>query len=135
VRYVLHLIPVSVPQIASTAAGPAVVHSNDFTPVSASKPAGAGEVLSLFTSGLGPTRRGVDPGQSFPLGAPLTVTSPIGVTVNGSRAEVLAAVGYPGALDGYQVNFRVPPDAAKDSATVQVSAAWVPGVPVKIAIQ
>jgi hypothetical protein len=135
VRYVLHLIPISIPQIASTAAGPAVVHSNDFTPVSASKPAAAGEVLSLFASGLGPTHPGVDPGQPFPSGAPLAVTSPVGVTVNGSRAEVLAAVGYPGALDGYQVNFRVPPDAAKGSATVQISAAWVPGAPVGIVIQ
>src|SRR5690242_4293063 len=33
---------------------------------------------------------------------------PVEVTVNGKSAEVLAAVGYPGAIGGYQVNFRVP---------------------------
>jgi len=48
---------------------------------------------------------------------------------------VLAAVGYPGVADGYQVNFRVPPDTAKGSATIQVSAAWIAGAPVSILVQ
>jgi uncharacterized protein (TIGR03437 family) len=55
--------------------------------------------------------------------------------VNGKPAEVLAAVGYPGSMDGYQVNFRVPPDAAKGVATIQLSAAWITGTPVSITIQ
>ncbi len=38
------------------------------------------------------------------------VNSPVEVTVNGKAAEVLGAVGYPFAVDAYQVNFRVPPD-------------------------
>src|SRR5262249_33160312 len=50
--YVLHLIPMSVPQIATTANGPAVTHSSDFTLATASKPAAAGEILSLFLTGL-----------------------------------------------------------------------------------
>lgn len=49
------------------------------------------------------------------------------VAVNGETAEVLAAVGYPGAVDGYQVNFQVPADAAKGVASVQVTAAWIAG--------
>jgi uncharacterized protein (TIGR03437 family) len=57
------------------------------------------------------------------------------VTVNGKPAEVLSAVGYPGAVDGYQVNFRVPSDTPKGSASIQVSAAWIPGTPVSIAVQ
>ena len=57
------------------------------------------------------------------------------VTVNGKPAEVLGAVGYPGAVDGYQVNFRVPPDAAKGVATIQVSSAWIVGMPGSIALQ
>jgi uncharacterized protein (TIGR03437 family) len=55
--------------------------------------------------------------------------------VNGKAAEVLGAVGYPGALDGYQVNFRMPSDAAKGAASIQVSAAWIAGTPVNIAVQ
>jgi hypothetical protein len=33
------------------------------------------------------------------------------------------------------VNFRVPPDAAKGVATVQVSAAWITGAAVNITVQ
>jgi hypothetical protein len=39
------------------------------------------------------------------------------------------------AVDGYQVNFRVPADAAKGAAAIQVTAAWLPGPPVKISIE
>jgi uncharacterized protein (TIGR03437 family) len=63
------------------------------------------------------------------------VNSPIDVTVNGKSAEVLAATGYPGSLDGYQVNFRVPADAAKGVAAIQVGAAWIVSAPVSIAVQ
>ena len=50
-------------------------------------------------------------------------------------ADVLGAVGYPGAVDGYQVNFRVPPDTPKGVASIQVSAAWISGAPVSFPVQ
>ena len=134
-RWVLHVIPMSIPQVVSTPAGPAVTHSSDFSLVSAAKPAAAGEVLSVFMTGLGPTRPGVDPGQPFPVSPPAVVNSPVDVKVNGKSAEVLAAVGFPGTVDGYQVNVRVPSDTAKGTATIQVSAAWISGTPVNITIQ
>ena len=133
--YVLHLIPMSVPQIVTTVTGPAITHSSDFTPVTASKPAAAGEILSLFATGLGPTVPRIDPGQPRPSTPLVSVNSPVEVKVNGKSVEVLAAVGYPGTPDGYQVNFRVPSDAAKGPATVQVSAAWIAGPAVSIVIQ
>jgi uncharacterized protein (TIGR03437 family) len=133
--YVLHVIPMFVPQIVTTANGLAVTHSSDFTPVTASKPATVGEILSVFAGGLGPTRPGVDPGTPFPSSPLVAVNSPVEVTVNGRPAEVLAAIGFPGSVDGYQVNFRVPPDTGKGVATIQMSAAWVAGTPVSIAVQ
>jgi uncharacterized protein (TIGR03437 family) len=134
-RWIAHLIPMSAPQIAIAPGGPAVTHSSDFSPVTASKPAAAGEILSLFASGLGPVNPGVDPGQPFPSSPLASVNSPIEVTVNGKPAEVLSAVGYPGVVDAYQVNFRVPPDTAKGSASIQLSAAWILGTAVAIAVQ
>jgi len=95
-RWVLHVIPMFRPEIATTPAGPAVTHSTDFSVVTVSKPATPGEVLSLFATGLGPTRPGLDPGQPFPSNSSAIVNSPISVTVNGKSAEVLAAVGYGG---------------------------------------
>jgi uncharacterized protein (TIGR03437 family) len=131
----LYVVPMSPPNVLITANGPAVTHSSDFSLVSASKPAAAGEILSLFATGLGPTRASLDPGQPFPSSSLAAVNSPIALTVNGKSAEVLAAVGYPGATDSYQVNFRVPPDTAKGTASIQVSVAWIPGTFVSIAVQ
>ena len=65
----------------------------------------------------------------------MSVNSPVEVTVNGKVAEVIRAVGFPGAVDGYQVDFRVPPDIAKGPATIQLSAAWITGAPVNIPVQ
>lgn len=123
------------PQIVSTPDGPAISHSKDFTLVTSSRPAAAGEILSLVATGLGPTRPGVDPGQPFPASPLLDVNSPVAVTVNGKPAQVLSAVGYPGAVDSYWVNFQVPSDVTAGTATVQVTAAWISGPSVKIAVQ
>ena len=134
-RFTLHIIPMTRPEVVNTASGPAITHSSDYTLVSTSKPATAGEVLSLFATGLGPVNPGVDPGQPFPSSPLAVVNSPVQVTVNGKPAEVLGAAGYPGSVDGYQVNFRVPPDTAKGVAGIQVSAAWITGAAVSVAIQ
>ena len=135
VRFVLQVIPMSVPQIMSTTNGPAVTHCADFTLVTAAKPAAAGENLCLFATGLGPTRPGVDPGQPFPSSPLALVNSPVQVTVNGNNAQVIGAAGYPGAVDGYQVNFQVPSGTTKGPGSVQVSAAWIAGPSVNIPIQ
>jgi len=132
---IIHVIPMSVPQTVMTASGPAVTHSSDFSLVTASKPAAAGETLSLFATGLGPTVPEVDLGLPFPSSPLATVNSPLTVTVNGEAAEVLAAVGYPGSVDGYQVNFQMPSDVQKGNASIQLTAAWIPGAPVSIPVQ
>jgi uncharacterized protein (TIGR03437 family) len=123
------------PEVLVNGTGPVVVHSDDFTLVSAGKPARAGEVLTLLASGLGPTRPGIDPGQAFPAN-PLQVTnSPVTVLVNGKAGDTLYAGGYPNTVDTYQVNFRVPSDTAAGTAGIQISATWLTGAEVKILIQ
>jgi hypothetical protein len=134
-RRIVTLYPMSTPQILATPAGPAVTHSNDFSLVTDFKPAATGETLSLFMTGLGPVRAGIDPGGTFPSSPLAEVNSPIEVVVNGKAAEVLAAVGFPGATDVYQVNFQLPADIAKGISSIQVSAAWIAAPPVKIPVQ
>jgi hypothetical protein len=131
----LYVIPQSAPQVLMTPNGAAVTHSKDFTLVTSSKPASSGEVLSLFATGLGPTRPGVEPGKTFPADGSAKVVGPVSVLVNGTPAELVGAVGYPGASDGYQVNFRVPSGVSPGPASVQLSAAWMSGPEVKIPIQ
>jgi len=135
VRIIIHVIPQSRPEVVMAASGPVIAHSADFTLVTASKPAVAGEILSIFVRGLGPTIPSVNPGQPFPASPLSLVNAPVEVTVNGKPAEVIGAAGYPGAVDTYQVNFRVPAGAGSGTATFQVSAAWVAGVPVSAPLQ
>ena len=132
----IHLIPLSRPEIVVTASGPAVLHSSDFSLVTAAKPARAGETLIVVASGLGPTRPGVDPGKPSPASPPFAaVNSPVDVTVNGQAVEVVNALGWPGLVDTYRVDFRIPQGAGAGTATIQVSAAFIAGSEVRIPVQ
>jgi hypothetical protein len=134
-RFVFHLIPMFRPEVILAANGPALVHASDFSLVTSTKPAHSGEVLSMFALGLGPTRPGVDPGESFPATPLQPVNSPVEVAVNGKSAEVLYAGGYPGAVDRYQVNFRIPDGTAPGAATIRLTSGFIPGSDVMIPIQ
>lgn len=133
-RWTAHLIPISAPQVVTSGGGPAVYHS-DFSPVTAARPARSGEVLIVQATGLGPTLPGVDPGQPFPTDATLPVNSPLAVTVNGRDAEVVNGFGWPGLVDTYRVDFRVPEGMVAGTASVQLNAAWIAGTAVRIAVQ
>jgi uncharacterized protein (TIGR03437 family) len=125
-RFVLQVIPMAWPAVAMTTGMPTIAHANNEI-VTASNPAAPGERLYVYATGLGPTRPGVDPGQPFPSSPPAAVNSPVQVTVNGNPAQVLAAVGFPGSVDTYQVLFQVPSGTKTGGALVQVSAAWIAG--------
>ena len=64
-----------VPRVALSSGAAAVTHASDFKLVTVANPAAPGELLSLFATGLGPTRPGVDSGKPFPSGALSVVTS------------------------------------------------------------
>jgi len=133
-RFILHLLPMSRPEIVATTTGPAIFHA-DFSPVTAAKPAKAGEVLIARATGLGPTVPGVDPGQPFPSDAIQQVNSPLAVTVNGKPAEVINGIGWPGQVDTYRVDFRVPDSITPGMASIQLTAAWIAGSSVTIPVQ
>lgn len=133
-RWIAHVIPMSSPQIVTGVSGPQVFHS-DFTPVTSANPAKAGEVLIAQATGLGPTVPGIVPGQPFPADAIQPVNSPLTLTVNGQEAEVINGVGWPTLVDTYRVDFRVPEGLAAGTASVQLSAAWITGAAVQIAVQ
>ena len=135
--YLLQLVPLFVPTVVATASGPAAFHA-DFSPVTAAKPAKAGEVLITRATGLGPTRQGVNLGQPFPPypANPLqVVNSPVEVKVNGQSASAFNAIGWPGLVDTYRLDFRVPDGLASGVAGIQLSAAWIVGPVVNIPIQ
>jgi uncharacterized protein (TIGR03437 family) len=132
---ILQLFPMFRPEILMVSGGPAVVHANNFQLVTASNPARPGEVLALYVSGLGPTTPTVPLGQPFPETPLHLVNAPVGVTVGGQAGEVLYAGGYAGAVDTYQVNFRVASGIAAGTAVLRLTAAWISGVEVTIFIR
>lgn len=134
-RYAYYVLPYSQPEVIGAASGPVIVHSSDFSPVTAANAATAGETLSLFATGLGPTRPGVDAGQPFPASPLSLANSPIEVLVNGVSAPVSFAGGAPGSVGNYQVNFQIPDGAAPGDATVGLTAAFIPGPTVQIPIR
>jgi hypothetical protein len=130
---VLYLIPLSQPKVLTTPNGPAVVHA-DRTLVTTASPAKAGETLTLFATGLGPTRPGVDPGQPFTRDPLQAVNSPVQVLVNGNAVNALYAAGFPGTTDEYWVDFQIPSGTAGQTS-IQVSSAWMAGPVVIIPVQ
>ena len=132
---VLQILPLFSPEVIVTQGGPAVVHSSDFSLVTASKPAKAGEILTLFARGLGPTNPAVPYGRPFPAGSTPVVTSPVMVNVNDNSAQALYAGGYPGATDGYQVNFQVPAGTVPGVVTLSLVSGFIVGGQVTIPVQ
>jgi uncharacterized protein (TIGR03437 family) len=135
VRQAIYILPMTRPEIIAESGQPVIVHASDHTLVTAAKPAMPGEILTLYASGLGPTRPGVEPGQPFPAGSAHLCNSPVDVLVNGKPGDVHYCGGYPGAIDRYQVNFRVPEGVASGSASVQLTAAWIEGGAASIRIE
>jgi uncharacterized protein (TIGR03437 family) len=133
-KFIFYIIPVTRPAIVVESGAPAIYHE-DFSPVTTAKPAKAGQVLIVKATGLGPTVPGVDPGQPFPTDASQLVNSPVDVTIGGQPAEVINKVGWPGLVDTYRVDFRVPSGIAAGMTAVQLAAAWIGGSPVNIPIQ
>jgi uncharacterized protein (TIGR03437 family) len=134
-RFVVHLIPMSYPEVVTTPDGPAVAHASDNSPVTAANPASAGEMLTMVASALGPTRPGLDPGKPFPADPPQVANSPVHVLINGVESEVVYAAGYPNTSNYFRVDFRVPDGVSAGTALVQVSAAWIAGPEVGIAVR
>jgi uncharacterized protein (TIGR03437 family) len=63
------------------------------------------------------------------------VNSPLEVTVNGKETAVLNKLGWGGTYDLYRVDFRVPSGLAPGTATIQLTAVWIPGPQVEIPVQ
>jgi len=137
-RVQYHFVPMFYPQIETGSEGPADFHADDSSPVTAARPARAGELQVARAKNLGPTTPLVRPGQPFPEcpeSAPPEVNSDVEVTVNGKAADVLYKIGWSGESSVYRVDFRVPAGTAAGMAAVQLTAAWIPSEEVKIPVR
>jgi hypothetical protein len=136
-RIVLYLYPRFRPAVQMTANGQAVFHA-DFSPVSNANPARPGEALILGATGLGLVKPNL---WELPGAVPFSdsrfqeVNAPVTVVFNGKELPVINKIGWPGTKNLYRVDFQVPSDASSGTATLQLTAAWIPGPTVTIPVK
>lgn len=100
------------------------VHPSDGALVTPQDPAFPGEVLLLYVTGLGPLSISLLDGYPGP-SSPLAYTiDPFQVIVDGESSEVLFSALAPGFNGVYQINFRVPRDAASGDLNLFIQSPY-----------
>jgi uncharacterized protein (TIGR03437 family) len=111
----------------------AVLKNVNYSLVSASNPAHAGDVLLVYTTGLGLTS---PPGRTGALSAGDTIaqTAPVTATIGGKPASVVYSIASPGFAGLYQVAVTVPAGVT-GSVALQITAGTAASNSVTIAVQ
>ena len=114
----------------------AILHAEDFQPVSESAPAQPGEFLAIFCTGLGSVQPEVPSGNVAPTAEPLarTVTLPM-VNIAGIAAAVTFSGLAPGFVGLYQVNVQVPGGVPSGTQDVEITINGVTSNTVTLAVQ
>ena len=108
----------------------------DFSIVSASNPAHAGDALVFFTTGMGQTTPTLITGQTVPLGPPYYETAPVTVTIGGVNASVIYSIAAPPYVAGlYQMAITVPSGLGPVSLPVVATSGGIRSNTVTIAIK
>ena len=81
-----------------------------------SQPAPLGGLISIYSTGLGPTDPSVGSGEPGPSGPLAVVKTPVTVTIGGQAAAVSFAGLAPGFAGVFQINAQVPAGVAPGDA-------------------
>ena len=112
---------------------PSVFHS-DGRAVTRQRPAKRGEAVMSMMKDLGDTQP-ASSGQPFPRNPLAQVTSPIEVRVDGRPAEIWVKIGWPGMVNRYRVDFRIPKSVRPGMPHVDVTSSNVSGLGMPIAVR
>ena len=96
----------------------AVLKNVDFSLVSATNPAKAGDVILVYCTGLGLTSVTLPTGTLAPVGGTAAVSSGVTATIGGKDSAVAYAIASPGFAGLYQVALTVPSGLSGNSAIV-----------------
>jgi uncharacterized protein (TIGR03437 family) len=107
----------------------------DGTPLPADSPITAGDVITIYASGLGAVSPPVPAGSPAPASPLSMTTNPVMVTVGGMQAQVLFAGLAPMFAQLYQVNFIVPAGVPSGNAVILLAAGGQQSAPVTITLQ
>jgi len=92
--------------LSQSGTGTAVLHTTDYTPVTPSNPAVAGEIIAIFANGLGPLQTSIADGALAT--AADSTTLPVTASIGGASATVQYAGLAPGFVGLYQINVVMP---------------------------
>ena len=87
-------------------------------------PANPGEVLVLYTTGLGPLSLNLPDGARAPFDPLAYTIDPVNVFVNNESCEVLFSGLAPGFVGLYQVNFRLPGDLPPGNLDIEIQTPY-----------
>ena len=108
----------------------------DFSIVSSSNPAHAGDVLVFYATGMGQTKPALITGQTVPLGPPYYNTGPVTVTIGGLDAQVFYSIAAPPYVAGlYQMAVRVPSGMPLGNPPVVATSGGIQSNTVTIAVE
>jgi uncharacterized protein (TIGR03437 family) len=113
------MVAAAAPGLFTHSGGAIVVRNENFSLITADNPAVAGDVLVLYTTGLGQTTPPLETGVLAPL-SPLSLAGPLALSVGGRDAEVFAPAAAPNFLGLYQIAFRLPAGLSAGSHPVLV---------------
>jgi minor extracellular serine protease Vpr len=96
------------------------LHSDDYTLVAPDNPAFRGEIIILYTTGLGPVDRFVRDGLGAPGNPPANTLDPFRVDVAGEDARIWFSGLAPGFVGLYQINLQLPDDLPAGDLTLGI---------------
>ena len=116
-----------------TGAG-AILHGTTYQVVTDGNPAAAGEIISIFCTGLGAVSPAAQTGAAPAVPPPQTIAS-AQVSIGGINAPVLYAGLAPGYAGLYQVNAQVPAGTPSGNPPLQIIQNGVTSNTVTVTVQ
>ncbi len=112
-----------------------VVRAADNSLVTPARPLRTGEIVYLYSTGLGPVDANPGTGNAGPSASLARSRTSPSVTIDGADCEVLFAGLAPGFVGIYQVNIRVPASARSGQREMVLSSGGIRSKPVRVTLQ
>ncbi len=113
-----------------------VFKNSDFSLISSSNPAKAGDIVVFYTTGMGQTTPPLATGQIVPAGATYYNTPQVTVTMGGVNATVAYSIGAPPYVAGlYQMAVTAPAGLGQGSVPVVATSGGLASNTVMMAVQ
>ena len=127
-------VAAAAPALFFDGVGGLVLKNTDFLLVRPENPAAAGDILLIYSTGLGQTAPPQETGKPVPL-SPFAKTGDVSVTIGGANADVIYSIASPGFVGLYQTAVRMPAGVTAGNAAVILKMGGASSNTVTIAVR